>query len=150
MGQALYQQAAVYILNEDSLPFFEAHGTQITTILSDSGHEFCSRPDQHPYDLLLQLEGIEHRTAKVRRPQSNGFVERLCKTLLDEHFRIMGRTKWYESTEEMQNDLDTFMHHYNHERAHQGRNMKGRAPHKAFMGGLSKNEKTGTTEKQAA
>jgi transposase InsO family protein len=37
----------------------------------------------------------------VRRPQSNGFVERLHRTLLDEHFRVKGRQKWYESVEQM-------------------------------------------------
>ncbi|MBC6488026.1 hypothetical protein A9Z50_02365 [Aeromonas hydrophila] len=50
------------------------------------------RDDHHPYELFLQLEGIEHRTTKVRRPQSNGFIERRHRTLLDEHFRIKGRT----------------------------------------------------------
>lgn len=29
------------------------------------------------------------------------------RTLLDEHFRFMGRTKFYESIDEMQVDLDT-------------------------------------------
>jgi transposase InsO family protein len=61
------------------------------------GREYCGRPDRHPYELFLQLEGIEHRTTRVRRPQSNGFVERLHRTLLDEHFRVMGRKKWYET-----------------------------------------------------
>lgn len=111
---------AVHVLNEDVLPFFEEHNASITTILSDNGREFCGRPDHHPYELFLQLEGIEHRTTKVRRPQSNGFVERLHRTLLDEHFRIMGRTKWYECIEEMQKDLETYLHHYNNERTHQG------------------------------
>lgn len=141
---------AVHVLNEDVLPFFEEHNAVITTILSDNGREFCGRPDQHPYELFLQLEGIEHRTTKVRRPQSNGFVERLHRTLLDEHFRIMGRTKWYESIDEMQKDLGTYLHHYNHERTHQGRNMKGRVPFKAFIDGLPKNEKPAKNEKQAA
>ncbi len=62
---------------------------------------------------FLQLEGIEHRTTKVRRPQSNGFIERLHRTLLDEHFRIKGRTTWYESVEQMQTDLDSYLEHYN-------------------------------------
>lgn len=84
---------AVHVLNEDVLPFFEEHSARIETILSDNGREFCGRPDRHPYELFLQLEGIEHRTTKVRRPQSNGFVERLHRTLLDEHFRIQGRQK---------------------------------------------------------
>jgi hypothetical protein len=38
-----------------------------------AAREFCGREDhQHPYELFLQLEGIEHKTTKVGRPQSNG------------------------------------------------------------------------------
>ena len=84
-------------------------------------------------ELFLQLEGIEHRTAKVRRPQSNGFVERLHRTLLDEHFRVMGRKKWYDSLDEMQRDLDAYFITYNTKRPHQGRGMKGRTPYQAFI-----------------
>jgi len=28
---------------------------------------------------------------------------------------------------------ERFLHHYNHERAHQGRNMNGRTPYQAFL-----------------
>jgi transposase InsO family protein len=129
---------AVHALNTNVLPTFEAHNAAVTTILSDNGREFCGRPDRHPYELFLQLEGIEHRTTQVRRPQSNGFVERLHRTLLDEHFRIQGRTKWYETVDEMQKDLDNYLHHYNHKRPHQGRNLAGRTPYKAFVHGLPK------------
>lgn len=128
---------AVHVLNEDVLPFFESHGAGITTILSDNGREFCGRPDQHPYELFLQLEGIEHRTTRVRRPQSNGFIERLHRTLLDEHFRVKGRTTWYETVDQMQTDLLAYLHHYNHERPHQGRMMEGRTPIQMFVEGLS-------------
>jgi hypothetical protein len=55
---------------------------------------------------------------------------------LDEHFRIQGRIKFYESLEEMQSDLDLYMHKYNYERPHQGRNMNGRTPHQAFVEGI--------------
>lgn len=127
---------AVHVLNEDVLPFFEEHNASITTVLSDNGREFCGREDRHPYELFLQLEGIEHRTTRVRRPQSNGYVERLHRTLLDEHFRIKGRQKWYESVDEMQVDLELFLKHYNYERAHQGRNMNGRTPYQVFIEGL--------------
>lgn len=74
----------------------------------------------------------------MRRPQSNGFVERLHRTLLDEHFRVAGRSKWYESLEPMQVDVDAYLKAYNHERPHQGRNMKGRTPYKAFIDGIDK------------
>lgn len=135
---------AVHVLNNDVLPFFEAHSVAVETVLSDNGREFCGRPDQHPYELFLQLEGIEHRTTKVRRPQSNGFIERLHRTLLDEHFRIQGRTKWYESLDEMQEDLDKYLAHYNAERPHQGRNMNGKTPYDIFKSGIKK-----TTTKKA-
>lgn len=131
---------AVHILNQDVLPFFEEHKACVSTILSDNGREFCGRPDHHPYELFLQLEGIDHRRTKVRRPQSNGFIERLHRTLLDEHFRIQGRQKWYETVEEMQKDLDTYLNHYNRKRTHQGRNMKGRTPYQVFVNGMPKKE----------
>jgi len=134
---------AVQTLNNDVLPFFEKHDASITTVLSDNGREFCGRPDRHPYELFLQLEGIEHRTTRVRRPQSNGFVERLHRTLLDEHFRIMGRKKFYESVDEMQKDLEIYLKHYNTKRPHQGRNMQGSTPEKAFTKGLKKRLKDG-------
>jgi len=137
---------AVQTLNNHVLPTFEEHNARITTVLSDNGREFCGREDRHPYELFLQLEGIEHRTTKVRRPQSNGFVERLHRTLLDEHFRIMGRKKFYESVEEMQKDLDAYLEIYNHKRPHQGRNMNGRTPYKVFVEGLPKPEKPAKKE----
>ncbi|CAB3913739.1 IS481 family transposase ISAs19 [Achromobacter insuavis] len=90
---------AVHVRNNDALPHFEQQGLRIETLLSDNGREYCGRPDQHPFELFLQLEGNEHRTIRVRRPQSHGFVERLHRTLLDEHFRIADRTTWYESIE---------------------------------------------------
>ncbi|MDM5057053.1 integrase core domain-containing protein, partial [Aeromonas dhakensis] len=127
---------SVHVLNETVLPFFEAHEARVYTILSDNGREFCGRPDHHPYELFLQLEGIEHRTTKVRRPQSNGFIERLHRTLLDEHFRIKGRTTWYESVEQMQTDLDSYLEHYNNQRPHQGRMMEGQTPYSMFKKGL--------------
>jgi len=74
---------AVHLLNSDVLPTYEAHGVAVKTVLSDNGREFCGRPDRHPYELFLQLEGIEHRRTRVNRPQSNGIVERFHRTLLD-------------------------------------------------------------------
>jgi transposase InsO family protein len=130
---------AIQILNNDVLPFFEAHQARIINILSDNGREFCGRPDKHPYELFLQLEDIGHRTTQVRRPQSNGFIERFHRTILDEHLRIMGRKKFYESIDEMQKDLDVYLKKYNESRPHQGRGMNGRTPLIVFKEGLPKN-----------
>ena len=127
---------AVQILNNHVLPFFEEHRVKIRTILSDNGREYCGRPDKHPYELFLQLEDIEHRTTKVGRPQSNGYIERFHRTLLEEHLRIKGRTTRYETVEEMQKDLDVYLETYNRRRPHQGRGMKGRTPYAVFEAGI--------------
>ena len=77
-------------------------------------------------------------------------MERLHRTLLDEHFRVAGRSKWYESVDEMQNDLEVYLKQYNHERSHQGRNMKGRTPYQAFVDGIVKTEANKNEVKEAA
>ncbi len=134
---------AVQTLNNFVLPFFEEHKVKVQTILTDNGKEYCGRPDHHPFELFLQLEEIEHRTTQVRRPQSNGYVERMHRTLLDEHFRIKGRTKFYETVDEMQVDLDEFLAFYNAERPHQGRNMNGRRPLEVFEAGIKAEPEAG-------
>ena len=131
---------AVHTLNNFILPFFDEHNAKVKTLLTDNGREYCGREDQHPFELFLQLEEIEHRTTKVRRPQSNGFVERMHRTLLDEHFRVAGRTTFYESVDQMQNDLDVYLNYYNTQRARQGRNMDGRTPYQVFTQGIPQPE----------
>ena len=132
---------AVHLMNNDVLPTFEAASAKIEVVLSDNGREFCGRPDRHPYELFLQLEEIEHRTTKVKRPQSNGIVERFHRTLLDEHFRVEGRKTWFDTIEEMQVVLDEYLAGYNQRRPHEGRGMKGRTPARAFRDGLPRKAK---------
>ena len=134
---------AVHLMNADVLPTFEEHGGKVETVLSDNGREFCGRPDQHPYELFLQLEDIAHRTTRVKRPQSNGIVERFHRTVLDEHFRVEGRRTWFETIEEMQIALDAWLVTYNTARPHQGRGMNGRTPIRAFTDGLPKPDTKG-------
>ena len=129
---------AVHMMNNDILPYYESHGVKPEVVLSDNGREFCGKKDRHPFELFLQLEQIEHRTTRVRRPQSNGFLERFHRTLLDEHLRIKGREKWYDELSEMQVDLDTYLLHYNTKRPHQGRNMNGETPQNVFTKGIKK------------
>lgn len=82
-------------LYERVLPFYEALDVPVQAILTDNGREFCGKPDSHPYELLLAMEGIEHRTTKIATPRTNGFVERMNRTLLDECFRVAGHQTSY-------------------------------------------------------
>ena len=124
------------LLYERVLPFYEALGVEIGAVLTDNGREFCGKPDSHPFELLMALEDIEHRTTKVRSPQTNGFVERMNRTLLDECFRVEGRKTWYLTPAEIQRDLDRFLAYYNLERSHQGYRLKGRTPAQALREAL--------------
>lgn len=63
--------------------------------------------------MCLQPEGIEHRTRRVKRPQSNGFVQRLYRTLLEDCFRVMGRKKVCEAVGEMQSGPEDYLKAYN-------------------------------------
>ena len=56
---------------------------QSGAILTDTGREYCGRPDKYPYELSLRLDEIEPRTMMARRPRSNGFIERFHHTLLE-------------------------------------------------------------------
>ncbi len=128
------------LLYERVLPFYDALGMPVQAILTDNGREFCGRPDTHPYELLLATEDIAHRDTKVRSPRTNGFVERMNRTLLDECFRVKGRETFYLSIAEIQRDLDAFMTYYNTERSHQGYRLNGHTPAAALRAALGIDE----------
>jgi transposase InsO family protein len=124
------------LLYDRVLPFYAALGVQVGAVLTDNGREFCGRPETHPYELLLAMEEIEHRTTRVRSPRTNGFVERMNRTLLDECFRVKGRTEWYLTPAEIQRDLDAYLEEYNLRRTHQGYRVQGRTPAQALRDAL--------------
>ena len=99
----------------------------MTAVLTDNGREFCGT-ERHPYELYLALNDIEHRKTKVRSPRTNGFVERFNGTVLEEFFRPVMHAKLFPSVEDLQADLDAWLHHYNHERPHLGYRNQGRRP----------------------
>ena len=107
---------AVHVLNNDVLPHFEQQGLRIETLLGQR-QGILRQARSASVRIVLATRG--HQAPQDRRPQSNGFVERLHRTLLDEHFRIAGRTTWHESIDhQMQGDFDAYLHHYNYERPH--------------------------------
>lgn len=120
-------EAAVAVLHNDVLPFYRKLDLPIKAILTDNGREFCGT-DTHPYELYLDLNGIEHRRTKVKSPKTNGFVERFNGTVLNEFFRIKMRETFYETVEALQADLDKWLIHYNTERPHLGYRNQGRRP----------------------
>ena len=117
---------AADLLNDRVLPFFEEHKMGVLRILTDRGTEYCGKADQHDYQLFLAVQDIDHTRTKVRSPQTNGICERFHRTVLQEFYQIAFRKKVYRQLEEIQKDLDAWMHTYNHERTHQGKMCCGR------------------------
>jgi transposase InsO family protein len=116
------------ILNDRVLPLFQEHELPLLRILTDRGTEYCGRPEQHDYQLYLAINDIDHTKTKAKSPQTNGICERFHKTILDEFYRVAFRKKIYEDLESLQQDLDEWIHYYNHERTHQGKMCCGRTP----------------------
>ena len=119
---------AADILIDRVLPFYMAFDIPIRRMLTDNGGEFCGKGFKHDYELMLQIFGIEHSRIRVGMPQTNGFVERFNRTVLEEFFCVAFRKKWYYSLDELQQDLDTFMWHYNFQRPHSGYRLNGKRP----------------------
>ena len=117
-------EAAVAMVHNEVLPFYAEHELKVETILTDNGREFCGT-DTHPFELYLALSDVQHRTTRVRRPQTNGFVERFHQTVQNEFFAIEFREKFYTGLEALQVDLDAWLRHYNYERPHLGYRNQG-------------------------
>ena len=121
------------ILNDQVLPLYEESQMGLLRILTDRGTEYCGKADQHDYQLYLAINDIDHTKTKAKSPQTNGICERFHKTMLQEFYQIAFRKKVYTKIEMLQADLDKWMHHYNHERTHQGKMCCGRTPWQTWL-----------------
>ena len=128
---------AADMMNDRMLPFFDQHQIPILRMLTDCGNEFCGRPDGHPYELFLEINGIEHTRTRPASPKTNGICERFHGTILNEFYRVAFRKKLYRTLEELQGDLDEWLVGYNHHRTHQGKRCEGRTPMATFLEGVA-------------
>jgi len=124
---------AADMLNDKVLPFFEEHDVALLRILTDRGTEYCGKREDHEYQLYLTLEDIDHTKTKARSPQTNGICERFHKTVLNEFYRVAFRKKIYNTLDELQADLDTWIKSYNEERTHSGKYCFGKTPMQTFL-----------------
>jgi transposase InsO family protein len=132
--------SAADFLNDKVLPFFDEHNCQVLRILTDRGTEYGHKSLEHPYQLFLELNSIEHSRTKARSPQTNGATERLNRTIDEEFYQVAFRKRLYSSLEQIQSDLDQFMHYYNYSRTNQGKFTNGRTPIDCFINSLELNK----------
>ncbi len=90
--------------------FFVDHGITVERVLTDNGACYRSRQwRQH-----LAAAGIGHKRTRPYRPQTNGKVERLNRTLLTE----WAYARSFTSGQERADALPAWLHTYNHHRTH--------------------------------
>lgn len=65
---------------------------------------------------------------------TNSFVERLERTILPEHGRLLFPRKFFTQTGQLQASVDGFLRLCNKERPHQGDRTPGPTPAKVFWG----------------
>lgn len=126
---------AADFLNDKVLPYFDSEQVKLLRVLTDRGTEYSGKVEQHPYQLFLHLNDIEHSRTKAYHPQTNGCTERLNQIIQDEFYAVAFRKTHYKSLEQIQADLDSFMNYYNEKRTNQGKRCKGRTPKQTWDDG---------------
>jgi len=132
--------SAVDILERNVFPFYRAMNVAIERIITDNGKEYThhihSGIARHRYEVYLKEKGIVHSLTKVRCPETNGYVERFHRTLLDEFFLIAIRKNIYSSLAQLEDNLCRFMVEYNFRRTHQGIKLGDVVPIRKFVSGM--------------
>ncbi len=91
--------------------FFAAHGVTIQRVLTDNA--FAYRHSRQVQAAVAAL-GATQRFTRPYRPQTNGKAERFNRTLLAEWASV----RPYATNQERTAALDSWLHLYNHHRAH--------------------------------
>jgi transposase InsO family protein len=92
-------------------------------VLTDNGGEFGRRA----FGARLP-DGAHHSQIRSGRPQTNGHVERLHRTILEECWRPAFARYLQVRFNGLRRDLARYLHDYNHDREHHGRITQGRRP----------------------
>lgn len=99
-------------------------GWNLTAVTTDNGNEYRA----HLFRDTIQGLGAEHRFIRAGRPQSNGKVERVQGTMIEEFYQPTLITYVQPSITGLRQDLTAYLDYYNHHRRHRGRWNKGATP----------------------
>ena len=114
----------------------KAGGWKLTEVTTDNGSEFRARAFAEAVEQL----GARQRFIRAGRPNSNGCVERLQLTILEECWRPAFARSLAPKSTALTKDLDEYLRYFNFDRAHTVRLTRGRIPGEIVYGA----RKTGT------
>lgn len=99
-------------------------GWPLQRVTTDNGSEFRSQTFRAT---AAELE-CEHRFIHAGRPQSNGAVERVQRTILEECWRRSFARALVPKLSALKRDLEAYLRYYNNDRVNTGRFANGRIP----------------------
>jgi transposase InsO family protein len=104
-------------------------GWRLERVLTDNGTEFGRR------EFAARLpDEITHTRIRSGRPQTNGHVERLHRTILEECWRPAFARYLQVRFSGLRRDLAHYLHDYNFDREHHGRQTAGQCPAELVYG----------------
>jgi transposase InsO family protein len=99
-------------------------GWKLSEITTDNGSEFRARD----FRAAVERVGARQRFIRAGRPNSNGCVERVQLTILEECWRPAFARSLVPKMTALSQDLTEYLQQYNYDRAHTGRHTQGRVP----------------------
>jgi transposase InsO family protein len=105
-------------------------GWRLEAVITDNGSEYRA----HAFTDTLARLFVEQRRIRADRPQTNGNVERLQQTILEECWRPSFARSLVPKLTALERDLKLYLGYYNFDRAHTGRLTKGRVPGEIVYG----------------
>jgi transposase InsO family protein len=101
-----------------------AAGWKLREVTTDNGSEFRARE----FGAAVARLGARQRFIRAGRPNSNGCVERVQLTILEECWRPAFARSLVPRSSALTQDLNEYLDEYNYDRAHTGRLTQGRVP----------------------
>lgn len=105
-------------------------GWRLERVLCDNGQEFRALR----FKRKLERLGARRTHIRAGRPQTNGHVESLHRTILDECWRPAFARYLQPSLTGLRRELADYLRYYNFERPHDGRLTKGATPAELVYG----------------
>jgi transposase InsO family protein len=101
-----------------------AAGWKLQQVTTDNGSEFRA----HDFRDAVECLGAHQRFIRAGRPNSNGCVERVQLTILEECWRPAFARSLVPKMTALAHDLEDYLIDYNYDRAHTGRLTQGAVP----------------------
>ncbi len=124
--QYIYAKAVLHTAATE----LERAGWRLKVVTTDNGNEFRALR----FRAAVATHGAEHRFIHAGRPQTNGCVERVQRTILEECWRPAFARSLVPDFTSLRRDLVRYMHYFNEDRAHTGRHTQGRTPWELVYG----------------